>query len=52
MIGDFNLHLQSVTKYLEPIGFKGALSNDIKTHLLGTKLTKFSVIKLSPLVNA
>ena len=32
MIGDFNQHLQSMTKYLEAIRFKAALRSDIATH--------------------
>jgi hypothetical protein len=32
MMGDFNLDLWSIKKYLEPIGLKGALSSDIATH--------------------
>jgi hypothetical protein len=38
MIGDFNLHLQSITKYLEPIGSKGALSIGIATNSLGNQI--------------
>jgi hypothetical protein len=32
---DFNFHLKKNTKYLEKLGFKGALSRDPSTLILG-----------------
>ena len=42
MTEDFNFHLQSITKYLEPMELKRALSNDLLTHSLGSQLNKIS----------
>ena len=37
-MGNFNLHLQSKTKYLEQMGFKGALRSVIAIHSLGNQI--------------
>ena len=38
MMVDFILHFQIITKYLEPIEFKGALSSDKVTHSLWNQI--------------
>ena len=37
-MGDFNLNLQIIKKYLEPMGFKGALRNVITNQSLGNQI--------------